>query len=92
MKLFLIAYDMHKPVRHYDDIIDALEKLGARRILRSDWILAANHTAEQILSYLRQFQDEDDELVVIEITTGAMWGTYTRPGNLGASVLKQNRP
>ena len=39
MALYLISYDLLKPGKNYDPLLDALTQQGAKRVLLSQWIL-----------------------------------------------------
>jgi hypothetical protein len=93
MNVFLVAYDMHKPTRHYARIIAELSK-GGRRILASDWIVQSPLDAGDLLDHLKQFLDQDDEMIVIEIRAVPRysdWATLTLAGNPGYALLKRWR-
>jgi hypothetical protein len=39
MPLFLISYSLLKPEKDYPDLIKTLRNIGARRVLRSGWLI-----------------------------------------------------
>jgi CRISPR/Cas system-associated endoribonuclease Cas2 len=71
MALYLISYDLmhHESHGQYDELIEDLEHLKARQILSSDWVIKTNADAEAIRDRLRRFMDEDDRIIVAEITS-----------------------
>lgn len=59
--LYLISYDLIKPGKDYAALIDELKKLGAKRILLSQWVVRrGNTTAEALRDYFRSFIDSND--------------------------------
>jgi len=79
---FVVSYDLIRN-KDYQRIIDELERLGAAKMLLSQWLLDASNTAQEVKDHLTPFVDDDDRLVVIEFskrpaftrmfTTGADW-------------------
>jgi len=74
MALYWVGYDLDKPGQDYSDLIRRLQELGARKILKSDWLLGHNSTsAEQIRSDLSRFLDANDRIMVSEQKNHAAW-------------------
>ena len=73
MKQFLISYDLAKPGKDYTKLIGALEKVGAEKVLYSEWIVKSIYTATQLVDYLQQFVDGNDMLLLLELTGTAAW-------------------
>lgn len=73
MKKYLISYDLDKPGQDYPRIIKELERLGAIRILYSEWIWKATWTAVQVRDHLKSFIDSNDMLLVVALTGEAAW-------------------
>lgn len=65
MALFVVSYDLIKR-KDYPKLWEALGDLGAFRVLRSVWLVDYNTEADGLRSFLRQYIDEDDALLVIE--------------------------
>ncbi len=62
---YLISYDLDKPGQNYDAVIEALQTVGAQRVLFSQWIVRWNNTtAANIRSYVWKFMDANDRLLV----------------------------
>lgn len=72
-KQYLVSYDLDKPGQDYTDLISALKRLGAIKPLFSEWVLSSSSTAMEILTYLRQFVDANDRLLVMEIAGQVAW-------------------
>jgi hypothetical protein len=51
MALYLVNYDLrnHATFGQYETLIAELEKMGARRVLLSEWVLRSNYDSEGIL-------------------------------------------
>lgn len=88
MSNFLVSYDLHNK-RNYQPLYDALERLGAVRILESVWLLSTSMGAGELREHLRQFIDGDDSLVVIELLYGADWSAV-RVKKTGSDFLQKN--
>jgi hypothetical protein len=73
MKKYLISYDLDKPGQDYTDLIAALRKAGAIKVLYSQWGLETTSTAVQIRDYLRKFIDGNDRLLVVELSGEIAW-------------------
>jgi hypothetical protein len=73
VKLFIVAYDLHLPVKSYPALWAELERLGAVRVLASDWALRVNNTAHEVAEHFRKYMDADDSLLV---TQPAAWAAY----------------
>ena len=88
MAHYIASYDLHNQ-RHYQPVWDALESMGATRLLESLWVLTSNQTAEQIRITIQNAADSDDSVAVIELKPGSWWATIrVRPA--GLQWLKQN--
>jgi hypothetical protein len=74
MALYWIGYDLDKPGQDYTDLIRRLKELGAKRILKSDWLLAHNKTTPAaIRDDLGRFIDANDRILVSEQKKNAAW-------------------
>ena len=73
MARYLISYDLDKPGQDYPRLIGELERLGAVRILYSEWILQSTSSAVQIRDWLKSFIDGNDMLLVVALTGEAAW-------------------
>jgi hypothetical protein len=73
MKKYLISYDLDKPGQDYSKLIKELERLGAIKILYSEWILKDEASAVQLRDHLRAFIDSNDMLLVVGLTGEAAW-------------------
>lgn len=62
---YAISYDLNKPGKDYQALYDALESIGARRTLLSEWVTKRHNTnAAGLRSYLWKFMDANDRLFV----------------------------
>ena len=73
MAKYLISYDLDKPGQDYPRLIKELERLGAVRILYSEWIFQSTSSAVQIRDWLTSFIDGNDMLLVVALTGEAAW-------------------
>jgi len=75
MKPYLVSYDLDKPgPQNYHPLVKELERLGAIRILYSEWIIKAQWNAIQLRNHLQSFIDvNDDKLLIVGLTGEAAW-------------------
>jgi hypothetical protein len=71
MSLYLISYDLIKPEKDYPDLINALTRIGAQRVLYSEWMVnRANTTTSGMFEYVRTTgkMDSNDKLLVVDVS------------------------
>jgi hypothetical protein len=73
MPLFTISYDLNKPGQNYQPLYDELARIGAKRVLLSDWIVRTESTVITLRDHFRQFIDSNDRLLVVQVETWASW-------------------
>ncbi|MDE0179180.1 MAG: hypothetical protein OXP36_11345 [Gammaproteobacteria bacterium] len=62
---YLITYDLRANGRNYQTLYDALESIGAKRVLASSWaVRVGNMNAAGIRDWVRQFVDVNDGVLV----------------------------
>lgn len=89
MAVFKVSYDLRKPGRDYQPLYNALARLGATRILLSEWIVALDRvSAEQVRDALLRFIDSNDRLLVVAISD---WATFNALAP-GVAKLKRLMP
>lgn len=67
--LYLISYDLSQPDRNYDGLYEAIKKQGSWwHYLESTWIVSSTLTSHQIAQNLRSQIDDNDHLIVIQVT------------------------
>jgi hypothetical protein len=64
----LIDYDLRKPGKDYVQLIAAIRAFDWCHHLKSAWMIRADLTAEQLATALRAHIDENDGLMVIDLT------------------------
>jgi hypothetical protein len=75
MALYLISYDLiGKKFDQYEDLIRELERLGAKRILLSQWVWRGTNPSAETRDHLRKFMHANDRIVVCELTGG--WAAF----------------
>jgi len=75
MAKYLISYDLMAPGKDYQPLIAALEKMGAKKVLLSEWAISINQTAEQLRDTIRAYMDANDRIVVDELSP-TNWATW----------------
>ena len=74
--VYLVSYDLNAPEKDYQRLFDAIEHYDKPcRILKSQWLIRSDKSAEEIFNELIGFIDENDELFVCEITKNH-FGTF----------------
>jgi RNase P/RNase MRP subunit p30 len=73
VKKYLISYDLDKPGKDYHRLIKELERLGALKVLYSEWILRTTNSASEVRDYLKTFTDSNDMLLIVALTGEAAW-------------------
>jgi hypothetical protein len=71
--LYWISYDLDKPGQDYKDLIARLQEYGAKKILKSDWLVENNATPAAIRDDLKRFLDKNDRIMVSELVSNAAW-------------------
>ena len=65
MKIFLISYDLSKPERDYESLINAIQNFkDVIQLQKSVWLIESNHSSDYIFNALRNHIDRDDTLFV----------------------------
>lgn len=88
MAHYICSYDLHHE-RHYPPVWDALEKMGATRLLESLWALSTNLTAAEVRDRIKQAADNDDSIAIVELKAGSTWAS-TKAKTKGVNWLRQN--
>lgn len=69
---YAISYDLRKPGRDYKTLWDELNRLGAKRMLKSHYVVRRiNTSAKGMRDHLAKFIDANDGLLVIELDGAA---------------------
>ncbi len=67
--VYSITYDLKKPGKNYDDLYDAIKKLGSwSHYLDSTWLVSTHHSATEINDKLKTIIDKNDSLFISEVT------------------------
>ncbi|MEO8844582.1 MAG: SinR family protein [Kofleriaceae bacterium] len=75
MHTFLISYDLRKPGRKYDELYEAIKKLGTwARPLESVWMVRSGSTSSLICDELKKHVDATDGLLVVMLAD-LTWST-----------------
>lgn len=77
MNKLLITYDLMKEGQNYPNLIENILKIAPAKMiwhcLESVWIVKCNSTATEVRDFLIQFIDENDKLLVVELTGTSAW-------------------
>jgi CRISPR/Cas system-associated endoribonuclease Cas2 len=75
MALYLISYDINqKDAWEYDKLWAKLEKMGATKILYSEWAITGTiGQAAKIYGEIAPLTQDKDRLLVQELTKDALW-------------------
>lgn len=69
MSTLLIEYDLRTPGKDYANLIAAIQAFNWCHHLKSAWLVKANLAAEQLATALRVHIDDNDALMVIDLTS-----------------------
>ena len=65
---YLISYDLNKPGKNYDALINEITAMGGTRVLLSQWVVRRNGTsAAGLRDHFWTFMDANDRLLVVSI-------------------------
>ena len=74
MKIYLISYDLNKSGQNYNSLYETIENIGGWwHCLDSTWIVKTNQTAVQIRDTLSSNIDQNDSLLITELSGVAAW-------------------
>jgi hypothetical protein len=85
MPLYLISYDLRKQ-KNYDDLLKALRDIGAKRVLRSQWLFNSTSSAKQVGDWVLGYLDSDDGLLVCQVSTADGLMAWYKPEVVPTSV------
>ena len=74
---WLVSYDLDKPGQDYKRIDTELKRLGAVRVLDSEWALESSKSAVQLRDYFNSFIDSTDRLLISPLENWASWNLMT---------------
>lgn len=80
MPSYSINYDLRQPGRNYQPLYDMLNNGGAVRALQSLWLIDDPNNSATVRDTLRSVLDENDGLLVTEITNNNWAGSWLLPG------------
>lgn len=64
---YIIGYDLRKPDRDYENVKEALEQLGAIKVLQSQWILDCSKDIDEVFNIIAKEIDCNDRLLIISL-------------------------
>ncbi|BAN33970.1 hypothetical protein SCD_n00121 [Sulfuricella denitrificans skB26] len=74
MATYLITYDLNRPGQNYNDLFEAIKKIGIWwHCLDSTWIVKSNLTAAQVRDSLTPAIDNNDSLLVVVLSGVGAW-------------------
>lgn len=71
--LYMISYDLMAPGQNYTRLDTAIKNAGGKEVLRSQWVLTDSGSANAVWTALSRVVDNNDRLLVTELTTNAEW-------------------
>ena len=68
--IYLVTYDLKQPDKDYEPLYEAIKKCGSSwwHYLESTWIVSTDISVDECVKCIRQTMDENDYLLVVEIT------------------------
>ncbi len=84
MGTLMVGYDLNKPNKDYDPLIKQLKEGYGDwwHHLDSTWLIKTTKSAKAVRDELKSYIDDDDELVVINVTDDARaWTGFNASGS-----------
>lgn len=77
MAVYWVGYDLlnHATFGQYETLIHELERLGAKKILYSDWVVRSTYSSEVLRNHFMQFIHARDRILVAEISA-SNWAAF----------------
>jgi hypothetical protein len=69
----MISYDLLKPGRNYQPLWDELKRLGAKPVLRSQWVMRSASSAYDLVNHLVKYIDANDKMIANELNSNIAW-------------------
>lgn len=85
MSIYLITYDLRTPGKDYNDLWDALKRLGAKRALESVWLVKrewGGSSGNPIDPLLSGHLDSNDRMIVTLFDEWSMRNTLVKVSDL----------
>lgn len=71
--LYMVSYDLMTPGQNYKKLDDRIKAAGGQEVLRSQWLVSSPGTANAVWAELSRSVDNNDRLLVTELTKDAEW-------------------
>ena len=69
MTVYSVSYDLNKQGQDYKGLIDSLQSFdGYCKVMKSYWFVCSNGSADEVYNILRQYIDENDRILVMEVS------------------------
>lgn len=88
MTTYIVSYDLIKE-KDYPKLIEELEKYESCKPLLSVWVIVTEQSAVEIRDHLKNFIDENDKLLVVQVTSPGV-GAWRKLGSSISEWLKKH--
>lgn len=80
-KLFLVSYDLNRPRGEdaYPDLIGALKRDGAVKVLYSEWLVWSSDSSREIATRYLAYVDNNDSMLVCAVSEPAWYNVMNGP-------------
>ncbi len=68
MNVFLVTYDLNKPVQQYEKFYGVLKRFAWAKLSESCYAISTNETPATLLQMFRQYLDANDTIYIIALT------------------------
>lgn len=84
MGVYMVSYDLLTPGQNYEGLWTELQRLKAKRILQSQWVIRNSASAVVLRNHFQQFIDYNDRLFVnaLDLQDWASWNIRFDLNNL----------
>ncbi len=69
----LYTYDLNKQGQDYTSLTNAIQKYNNKHVMYSVWFIKSNSSATEINNDLIKFIDQNDKIIISEITNNRNW-------------------
>lgn len=64
MALYLVSCDLNKPEADYPELLEYLQLIGARKILKSSWLVRSGATRDSVYKGVKAHLESSDAVLV----------------------------
>jgi uncharacterized protein YcgL (UPF0745 family) len=74
MSVKIITYDLRKPGRNYDDLIEAIRLYKNAKLTESFWFINTDDDIKTVYDNLNSYTDKNDRLLILNLEDSQIMG------------------